>query len=207
MSVFRCQVSTQGHIFQEELAYPDVEVEVLVCHGFDVETDGWNSCYHLSYLCRVNQLLLAVEVTSERWLGQTLSLYKSVVLPALSCSRNHQRRRSPLNIDALRTKPRISILISFFAQRRPDSHDMPWPMFANASPPKAAPSSSQDRVCLDLVSCLQGAVSGRNGDVCAESVSRSDRFRKQEVAVCERREGCGCAQTAASWYVRLGKGV
>lgn len=61
---------------------------------------------------------------------RTFSLYKSVVLPALSC--RSQILASPTSqhrANARRhTKPRINILISFFAQTKLVNHDIPAPI-------------------------------------------------------------------------------
>jgi hypothetical protein len=107
---------------------PDVEVEVLVRYGFDVEPDCGDRGNYLTDLI----LLLAIHLSSSKqsvfcplvpplsvmwgggevecalfWLKGicTFSLYSSVVLPALS-------------------SPRISIRVSFFAQINPENLEM-----------------------------------------------------------------------------------
>lgn len=69
------------------------------------------------------QVSLRLELGVKR-----LSYFESVkkgCLASVVLDQNHQQREPGLWHMHLRTKPKISILISFFAHRRPESHDMP----------------------------------------------------------------------------------
>lgn len=40
-----------GELLIQDLTYPDIEVEVLICHRFNVETDRGYCCHNFANLC------------------------------------------------------------------------------------------------------------------------------------------------------------
>lgn len=91
----------------ERVTYPNVEVEVLVCDRLDVEPDSRYRGDDLADLQSVQQRRLASVILHHRSL---LAFHGSI----RSAARGRRR-----------TKPRINILISFFAHIKLDSHDIP----------------------------------------------------------------------------------
>lgn len=73
---------------RSEDTYPDVEIQVLVCYRLDVEAYCWYCCDYFA-----NLLPVVSPRSASRWNMHTLSLYSSVVLPALSCIGNQRRVR------------------------------------------------------------------------------------------------------------------
>src|SRR5699024_269632 len=118
--------------------YPDIKVEVLVGDGFDVKADG--------RYCRDNftnlQSTLSAPCAGDSHVPALVRI-PSVCTTESSCPRcpvggggpspvSRRVLRDRRGVGRPRTRPRIRILISFFAHNKLDSHDMPEPIFAES---------------------------------------------------------------------------
>lgn len=98
--------------------YPDVEVQILVGHGFDVE----------AYCGYRRDDLANLETVEESSLA-CIVLYADVFVQHRGTSAACVVGGEP-KAPRARTRPRISILISFFAHSRLVTHDMDWPILS-----------------------------------------------------------------------------
>lgn len=133
-------------------AYPDVEIEVLICDGLDVESYRGDRGDHLANLNKhkVSAELLSPCARACGWAVMSSpsacttvsSFLRYPVQVARGLSALHLLRSggrwlqgcrptaasAAARVRCMHTKPRINIRISFFDHKRPDSHDMLAPI-------------------------------------------------------------------------------